>query len=236
MEIVLVNLIVFLAGLVQGLTGFGSALVAMPLLLMFLQMKTVAPLVAGLSLVINGVNFIRTKKSFEVKKIGLLTVMSLLGIPMGAWLLKNIDGLVIKKIFGWALIGLAVYLIKQPELKVKFSLGMKAVWGVVAGLIGGVFNVNGPLVVSYFNLEERDLKKRVNALASYFLITGAGVVLSHFNQGLWRGEVKEYFWGAMGMVLLGTLTGSMMQERLKGSFLALITNSLILLAGVGLLR
>jgi uncharacterized membrane protein YfcA len=34
----------FLAGLVQGLTGFGSALLAMPLFLLFLDARTAVPL------------------------------------------------------------------------------------------------------------------------------------------------------------------------------------------------
>jgi uncharacterized protein len=235
MELLLINIIVFGAGLVQGLTGFGSALVAMPLLLLLLPMKIVVPLVAVLSLSINMVNFLRTKKSFEFGKMGLLTLMSFIGIPLGTFLLKNIEGGLIRKVFGGVLILLALYMIKKPELKLKLSRGLEVVWGVVAGLIGGMFNVNGPLVVSYVNLRERDIDKRVNQLASYFLVTGVGVVLSHLKQGLWNKSMIDYLVLMVPMVMGGAFLGGWWQERADRQMLGWLTNGLIMMAGVGLL-
>lgn len=43
---ILVCLVVFFAGLTQGLSGFGSILLSLPLLAIFLDIKIVIPLVA----------------------------------------------------------------------------------------------------------------------------------------------------------------------------------------------
>jgi len=42
--------VTFLAGFVQGLSGFGSVLLSLPLLILFLDVKTAIPLVALMAL------------------------------------------------------------------------------------------------------------------------------------------------------------------------------------------
>jgi uncharacterized membrane protein YfcA len=60
-EYLLVCLVVFFAGVTQGLSGFGSVLLSLPLLAIFLEIKMVIPLVAlfGLAITIVLLRFFR---------------------------------------------------------------------------------------------------------------------------------------------------------------------------------
>jgi len=53
--------IAFLAGLVQGLSGFGSGLVAVPLLALLLPIETVVPLMTLLSTLISVQNLLHLR-------------------------------------------------------------------------------------------------------------------------------------------------------------------------------
>jgi len=66
---VLICLIVFLAGFTQGLSGFGSILLSLPLFAIFLDIKTVIPLVALIAFCITLILFIQLWEHLDLKKI-----------------------------------------------------------------------------------------------------------------------------------------------------------------------
>jgi len=86
-----VSLILFLAGFNQGISGFGVILVAIPLLMLFLDIKTVVPLTALSALVIAVTLFIQLKDRFDFGKIKPLLIGAIPGIPVGVFLLKEVD-------------------------------------------------------------------------------------------------------------------------------------------------
>ena len=65
----IVGMIFLLAGLVQGLTGFGSALVAIPLLCLVVDIKTAVPLCMLNSLIITTTLILQLKKDVDRKKL-----------------------------------------------------------------------------------------------------------------------------------------------------------------------
>jgi len=72
-------LIVFLAASTQGLSGFGSILLALPLLAIFLYIKMVIPLTALYGLSITFFLLVQLRKHLEFKKIYPLIVGAALG-------------------------------------------------------------------------------------------------------------------------------------------------------------
>ncbi len=106
------TLIVFAAASVTGLTGFGFALLATPLLVLFYPPKAAVVL----SIVLNWISVILmmpgVRKEAQIGPVLVLVVGSLVGIPLGAYLLA-----VIKESFLLALIG---------GVTILFALGMLA--------------------------------------------------------------------------------------------------------------
>lgn len=64
-----VSLVLFLAGFTQGLSGFGSIFLSIPLLAFFLEIKTVIPLVALAALAMTLVLVIQLRAHLDWKKI-----------------------------------------------------------------------------------------------------------------------------------------------------------------------
>ena len=62
--------VVFFAATAHGLTGFGSALIAMPLLLLRLDIRTAAPLVALLTLTMNAAFIVRFREALDPRRTG----------------------------------------------------------------------------------------------------------------------------------------------------------------------
>jgi len=82
--------ILLTAYVIRGITGFGSGLISVPLLALFLPLKFVVPLVLLLdftaSIVIGGFNFKRVKWG----EIGMLIPFGLIGVILGTNLLVNL--------------------------------------------------------------------------------------------------------------------------------------------------
>ena len=78
----------FLAGALQGLTGFGTVMVALPLLSLLVDIKLAVPLIALLGLFINAVQTAHLRREVEWKLLLPILLGSAVGIPAGAHLLR----------------------------------------------------------------------------------------------------------------------------------------------------
>ena len=87
----LVCIIVFFAGVTQGVSGFGSILLCLPLLAIFLDIKIVIPLAALFGLSISTILLTQLWKHMEWKKIYPLFLGAFPGVPVGVFFLKKLD-------------------------------------------------------------------------------------------------------------------------------------------------
>ncbi len=92
--------IVFLAALLQTTSGFGFALLAMPLVALVIGVKAAAPLVALVGFTLYAVNLARYRRSFDWQVLLPLAVAAALGVPLGVWALGNLDEGLVKTVLG----------------------------------------------------------------------------------------------------------------------------------------
>ncbi len=84
-------LVIFLAGMTQGLTGFGFALVSVPIMIILLSPKVVVPIIVIHSFVINLIILFEARKWVDLKRIWPLMIAGITGIPIGTYLLIVLD-------------------------------------------------------------------------------------------------------------------------------------------------
>nr|HPJ39641.1 TSUP family transporter [Spirochaetota bacterium] len=88
---IVLTITIFTSALIQGMTGFGSALVAMAILPLFLPVRTVTPLVLLVGLLLNIIIFVRFHQHFDMKKLFPIIIGAAAGVPIGVYGLKMID-------------------------------------------------------------------------------------------------------------------------------------------------
>ncbi len=91
MNELLIPTIILLAGFTQSLSGFGLALVSMPLLLRIIDFNKAAPLVALISLITSIILAVYYRQSLKLKEVSRLIWTSLIGIPLGMLAWQNIE-------------------------------------------------------------------------------------------------------------------------------------------------
>ena len=169
--------IIFLASFLHGLAGFGSALLALPLLALFLDIKLVIPLVALVACSLNLILLVQLRHHFEKEKLYPLIIGALPGIAIGAFVLKRVHANIIQIVLGAVLVSYAV-----TGLFVRFSpKNLKDDWayliGFLAGCFGGALSAIGPPIVVYASLQPWDKDKIKAMLQGFLLLAGLLVVI-----------------------------------------------------------
>jgi uncharacterized membrane protein YfcA len=200
--------IVFFAGFTQGLSGFGALLLALPLLAILLDIKLVIPLVALFGLTIPIILLIQLWRHLDWRAIYPLFIGALPGVPLGAFLLKELDKGYIQWILGIILIAYSIYgLFFRPS-----NRGIRDVWayafGFIAGCTGGVISSAGPPVIVYTSLQNWSKDKIKVTLQGFFLASSVIIVLFQVINGITTLVVVRYFLASLPFLIIGTYVGS----------------------------
>lgn len=228
----LVAVIFSLAGFTQGVSGFGAALVAIPLLSLVMDIKTAVPLCMLNGLIITSFLTFQLKEHLDWKKILPLFVGSLPGIFIGVLFLKSANAGVMKVLLGMMLIAYAFYRFPaQPR-----SRSVNSVWSYVAGfasgVIGGAFSAGGPPTVIYTTLTNWSKDDIKATLSGFFFTSGMLTAMSHAVIGITTVEVFRYFAGSLLFVLVSVYAGSVCYDRLKRETYVRVILALLIVLGI----
>ncbi len=228
---VLICLIVFFAGFTQGLSGFGSILLSLPLLAIFLDIKIVIPLVALIALCITIILFIQLWEHLDWKKIYPLFLGALPGIPLGVFFLKKLDKDLIQWILGIILISYSLYSLFFRSTNKQMRKGWGYLFGFFSGCLGGALSAAGPPVIAYMSIQTWSKDTIKVTLQGFFLVSGAIVVFFQALSGLTTIVVLRYFLVSLPLIFLGTYTGSIFYGKIREEHYKRVI--LILLAFLG---
>lgn len=234
-ELLIILSILFFSTLIRSTFGFGDALIAMPLLSIFLDIQFVTPLVAIVAFTIAIYIVIKDFSRIEFKNIWRLIISSIVGIPVGLYYLKGINEELVKIVLGLLIVVFASYNLLKPEV-LRLTRSIWAyVFGFFAGIIGAAYNTNGPIIVIYGTTQKWNPIEFRATLQGYFLTTGVFVVVGHFLAGNFKTDVLTTYLYALPVVLISILIGTFLNKKIKTQSFIKLVYAFLLLIGVVLL-
>jgi uncharacterized membrane protein YfcA len=208
--------IVFAAFLIRGLSGIGSALVCIPLLALFWDLKIVVPLEAmlevGFSLLVVGKLFRHMRKDIILYVI----IGAALGSLAGVFLLSSLPNYFLQKALGGTVLVFSVYLLKPNHQTARH---LSHYWGVAAGLLGGLlgglFGTSGPPMAWYmvYRLHAKDILRA--SLIGLLALDFAWRVAIYTATGLITVEVLQLGLVFLPAMALGTFAGNRAVSRIS---------------------
>ncbi|HSH12325.1 MAG TPA: sulfite exporter TauE/SafE family protein [Desulfurivibrionaceae bacterium] len=229
----LLLLILAAGAFTQGLTGFGSALISLPLLILFMDIRVAVPLSILNGLLITGVLSLHLKSHLDWHKIGPMLAGFVPGVVLGVVFLKKTNKPFFMLLLGVLLVGFSLYrLLARPR---PHRLGRA--WGVGAGLASGAissaFSAGGPPSIIYATMTGWNKHEIKATLSIYFFLGGITTALAHLAGGVTTWEVARIFAWSFPAVLVGVWSGSLLYGRFRTEgYLRLV---LVALFGMGLL-
>lgn len=234
MEFTTTNLIVigilFLSTFIRSALGFGDALIAMPLLTMLVGLQVATPLTAMGATTIAITILLRAWKKVDLKDAWRLILATLVGIPIGIFFLKTAPELIVKSLLGIIIAGFGLYNLVIPNLPEIKNENWAYLTGVIAGILGGAYNTNGPPVVIYGMLRRWDPEKFRATLQGTLFPTGLAILITHGLAGMWTPQVVNLYLFSLPVILIAVLIGGVVNKLIpKGKFDKIIYGFLVLI-------
>ncbi|MDD3554146.1 MAG: sulfite exporter TauE/SafE family protein [Deltaproteobacteria bacterium] len=209
--------VVFVSTLVHAVFGFGSALVAMPLLAVSLGLSFATPFVALMCSAINLILAVRYWKDVYWRAAIQMVLGSFAGIPLGLWLLKGLNEDLLRFILGLVIAGNSLYALVKIEMPRLKGDGLAWLFGLISGTLGGAYNTNGPPVVIYGLMRRWPVLNFIATMQCYFLITGLLVLAWHGMSGLWTHGVLLLFVKSLPVILAALWFGRRVRHGLSNA-------------------
>ena len=244
-ELISIELILFVSGLMSGLSGFGFSAIGAGCLL-FIEPITEAPLLQTLSTCnqLLALKQLREDMPKSWKAFwdgpGFCVIGGMPGSFLGIWMLSHLPAEQLMKIFGVLLVLYSIYSMFKPAgAKIRGFDGpvTGAIVGFIGGAIGGFTAFPGAAVVVWTSL--RDLPKAKNrAIVQPYIIMSQIfslilIALLHSNY------LSYHYWMLLLMtlpvVLPGTAIGVMLYRRISDVNFKRVCYLLLGLSGVALL-
>jgi uncharacterized membrane protein YfcA len=140
----------FIAGLARGFSGFGSALIFIPLASSIIGARLASPLLLVIDFIAAAPLIPNAWRYADRRDVGTMLLGSLIGVPIGTWALTQMDPLAVR----WMIVALIVPMLALLMLGWRYrgapTAAVTAAVGALAGFFNGVAQVGGPPIVLYW--------------------------------------------------------------------------------------
>ncbi len=171
-------LIVAGAFVIFGITGFGSTIIAVPLLAHFLPLKFVIPMFVLLDFAAALRTGFKFHATIAKRELAWLVPCMLVGIVTGVFLLVSLPGDLILTALGVFVLGYGLYAASGREPTFALSRLWALPIGGIGGVISALFGAAGPLYVIYLGARGLDAAQVRATMSVVFIITtGTRIVL-----------------------------------------------------------
>src|SRR6516165_6461555 len=227
------------AGFLKGIIGVGMPVVALPLLSLFIDIKSAAML---LSMPLIFSNLPQALEGGKTKRCLMQLMPVILGMIPGLFLgvrvLLALDANVAKIIAGLVLMGVGGVTLLAPKLQLlcRLVLLTGVTFGFFGGILGGLAAMAGPLVF-IFLLAKGLRGKAFTKEASLYLVVSAGLLaifLTASSQFSWLDVSVST--AATLPVVLGMYVGQQMRDRIAPETFRKLVLIAVIAAGAELLR
>jgi len=197
----LAALILTIAYTFRGVTGFGSGLIAIPLLVLFLPIAVVVPMMVLLDFIASVSHSIKHREVARWETIYPLLPFTVTGVLVALFIFKTVDTNLLVKSLGIFILLFAFYSLFYPKPKHQGSRLWAIPAGTLGGLVGTLFGTGGPLYVIYLQLRQLDKSTFRATVASIFMLDGGIRVVGFIASGFFIHETLLL--AALGLPIMG---------------------------------
>jgi uncharacterized membrane protein YfcA len=224
------------AAVCQSLTGFGFALVMVPLLSLAWDVKSavVTSTVLG--------TFALLPLLFEVRRhirlttVAALVTGSLAGVPAGILLLDWIDPEALKILVGVTVVAASVLVYRVREVRPTRAGVMPAVAaGAVSGVLRASTSMGGPPAVLYLLGVEGNVEAFRGTLLAFFLPTSLVTIAGLAVVGRVTPDVVRTSAIALPALVIGLVAGAWLRYRVREELFRLLVLLFLILTSIGVI-
>lgn len=226
--------IIFLAYLVRGICGFGSGLIAIPVLSLMFPLKVAVPLVVMLDYLASAGHGVSLRQSIQWREIARLIVPALFGVSAGLLIFHKVDAELLTRFLGGFVFLYALYALWGPEMPRASSW-----WALPAafsgGAVGTLFGTGGPFYVTYLKARQLDKTAFRATFACIFILDGAARVTGYVGTSVVDIQLLYLLAMSLPVMILGMYLGGKIHTSLSAEIFTRAISILLLVSGASLM-
>ena len=234
MTAVFAGAVLFAAYTVRGIAGFGSGLVAIPLLAISFPLTLVVPVVVLLDYLGSAGQGLRNRESVSWRDLAPLLPFTVVGVLAALYLLDRLDAAVLRRSLGVFVLVYGAYQL-SPLPAIRATRLSSVPYGVLGGLVGTLFGTGGPFYVIYLSMRGLDKNTLRVSFAAWFVIDGTMRLGGYAAFGFLGLEALLKAAMALPFAALGLFVGGRIHTTLSQDAFRRIISVLLLVSGCGLL-
>ncbi|HET8817533.1 MAG TPA: sulfite exporter TauE/SafE family protein [Pseudidiomarina sp.] len=232
MDYLLAALIMFIGALLQGITGFGSGLVAVPLLSLLLPLTLITPTLSIVNLLLAGFLYLKLHRYVSVRQWQPLLIAGVLGSLIGTLVLAHVQ-------LDWLQRGMAIFVVIVGVLLwrgVRFNLNPTQAhqsWvGILAGFSNGALTLGGPPIVLFLSNQQLAVLTFRATLTVFFFALATTNVISFSIQERYSMDMLEWILILATSAIIGAWRGHTISLKIPETWFRQLTLAVVIGAGV----
>ena len=222
------------ASFLQRVSGFGFGILVMTVLPYIMPSYGEATALSGLlAMVTSGIVVAKMWRQIPWNKlIPILVTLVVVSWFAIVFVAHHPSGL-LQKILGVMLIIASVwFFFFNDRVKLRPTIGVQVSMGVISGIMGGLFSMQGPPAVIYF-LSTSETKEEYAALSqAYFLLGNIVMAAFRWHNGFVTAAVGQAWLAAIVAVLIGGWIGGKVFSRLSAEAVRKVAYAYMAVSGI----
>lgn len=246
LNMVLFGVVVLITHFLEGITGFGCTVLALPFAIALVGIKTAVPTLVILAWLLSLYIVIIAFREVKWKVLLRIIIFVGLGLPVGIILFTYLPEDILKKILALFMIfvstrGLYVSFRVKKTLKSELSQSSKtrnALYSFIlflGGIIHGAFGSGGPFVVIYATKALPSKNNFRATLCALWFSLNTIIILKDFSNNVINAEVIKLLLITMPFLIAGMLLGNIAHHRVNDTVFTKIVYAVLLLSGLFML-
>lgn len=219
---------------IQRVSGFGFGIFVMTMLPYLLPSYGEATALSGMlagsmSLIVA----IRMRRYIVWREV-LPILCTFTVVSLGAiFAVTSFDEKFLKHILGGILIAVSIYFFFISEkIRLKATYFVQVVLGIVSGIMGGLFAMQGPPAVLYFLASCETKEKYIAQTQTYFVLGNMMMTLFRFRAGFVTADVGTAYAYGLIAVTIGASIGSKVVKKISHKVLKKIVYVYMAISGI----
>lgn len=232
MEITIICIAGLFAAALSTLTGFGSAMIMIPTLTLFINIKDAIIISAFFHFLNNLSKYLALRKHLEIKFFLNYGLASFMAVGIGALIFKTINVAWLVKIFAVFLIAFSIYSFLKPKFKIPERNSFLIGGGILSGLMTGLLGLGGA-IRSMFLINTSMTKRAFIATTACIAIVNDIVRISVYSaSGALKKEYYLYIIPFIAVSFIGVYLGKKILIKIPEIWVKRIVFSALFFVGI----
>ncbi len=243
-RIILLGVVVLVTHCLEGITGFGCTVLALPFVVLLLGIKTAVPVLVVLAWMLAAYIILRSHPHIRWREFLFIVVHVGIGLPVGIFVFDNFSPDTLKAILAVFMVFIGVHgfikthknkeeLLNDSVTPVSRKTPMMRGILFLGGIIHGAFGSGGPFVVIYASkaLSSKALF-RVTLCLLWLTLNTILIIKWTVSGQVWNEYVARYTMLSLPFLAVGVLLGDYLHHRVNEYYFKLLVYFVLASSGL----